>query len=234
MAGEGSRLRSLTRGSPKCLVEVEGRPLLHHLLDRLEAVCDGVCLVVPPDAVAIEDALTRHPFGRAARTVVQEIPKGLRDAVSRAVPMVTDRALVVMGDTFFTRSLEGALGDLGPDEGGLLVEPDGPEPDEPAGWAAPGQEGYASRVWKGSRGLEVARRVAGGFVLERIALERVEVSPSGVGFETVIDESIRAGARYRLLQVEGPRWNVNTPGQLAALRDWLEEHAHEDPQPARS
>ncbi|HLU06902.1 MAG TPA: phosphocholine cytidylyltransferase family protein [Woeseiaceae bacterium] len=37
-AGQGSRLRPLTNDRPKCMVELKGKPLLHHQLEVLEAV----------------------------------------------------------------------------------------------------------------------------------------------------------------------------------------------------
>lgn len=36
-AGKGTRLQEVTGGKPKCLVEIEGRPLIHRVLDALEA-----------------------------------------------------------------------------------------------------------------------------------------------------------------------------------------------------
>ncbi len=36
-AGQGTRLRPLTNDKPKCMVELKGKPLLHHQLDTLKA-----------------------------------------------------------------------------------------------------------------------------------------------------------------------------------------------------
>lgn len=53
-AGTGSRL---DLGLPKCLVEVGGRPLLHHQLDAIEQVgADGVTLVLGYEHQQVEDA----------------------------------------------------------------------------------------------------------------------------------------------------------------------------------
>ena len=44
-AGYGTRLRPLTLKTPKCLVEVNGRPLLSYWLEKLEKIgCDEVLI----------------------------------------------------------------------------------------------------------------------------------------------------------------------------------------------
>lgn len=45
-AGEGVRMRPLTNDRPKPMVEVLGRPLLHHILDTLPDEIDEIVLVV--------------------------------------------------------------------------------------------------------------------------------------------------------------------------------------------
>lgn len=226
VAGEGSRLRAVTEGSPKCLVDVGGRPLLHHLLDRMAPVCEGLCVVVPPDRTAIEEALDAHPWGRGATTVVQEAPRGLRDAVSRAVPRVSAPMLILMGDGWFGAPLAPCLAPMDPGEGGLLVEPGVPDPGEPAGWVIPDTDGRAARVWKGEPEGPRSIRIAGGFVLEARATAQLAGSPGPGSFEALVDDVVREGAAYRLLEVVGPRFNVNTPAQLAALRALQSERIH--------
>ncbi|NNM33835.1 MAG: NTP transferase domain-containing protein [Gemmatimonadetes bacterium] len=228
VAGEGSRLRSVTGGAPKCLVEVEGRPLLHHLLDRIGGVCSRICVVIPPDATEIVAALRGHPAGARASVVVQTSPRGLRDAVCQALSVVTDPVLIVMGDTFFSQDPGPLMQSLVPGQGGLLVEAPGEDPGEPAGWVVGDAEGRAVRVWKGRKESDDARRIAGGFVLDGSALESLRSTPGEGSFESTVNEAIRRGGDYRILPVHGPRWNVNTPAQLEALRAWAHSMGHED------
>lgn len=57
-AGVGTRLRPLTDDRPKCLVQVAGRPLIAHLLERLaDAGVDDVVLVTGYRADQLEDAV---------------------------------------------------------------------------------------------------------------------------------------------------------------------------------
>ena len=228
VAGEGSRLRSVTGGAPKCLVDVGGRPLLHHLLDRIGGVCSEICIVAPSDSGTIVEVLRSHPVGRSATVVVQPTPKGLRDAVCRALPVVTAPAFLVMGDSFFSEDPGPMVQTLGPGQGGLLVEVRSRDPGEPAGWVLGDGDGAAVRVWKGHRDSPDAQRIAGGFVLEDGVLDLLQASPGEGLFESTLNEAIHRGARYRILGVSGPRWNVNTPAQLEALRAWARSPRHED------
>jgi hypothetical protein len=194
----------------------------------MEPVCEGLCVVVPPDRTAIEEALESHPWGRSATTVVPDVPRGLRDAVSRAVPRVVPPVLVLMGDGGFGAPLAACHGPLAPGEGGVLVEPGVSDPGEPAGWVTADGRGRAARVWKGEPDGPSAIRIAGGFVLEERATERLEHTPGPGSFEGLVDDVVRGGAAYRLLEVAGPRWNVNTPAQLAALRAWYAGRVPDD------
>lgn len=45
-AGQGIRLRPLTEDKPKCMVDYQGRPIIHHILDTLTACQIGEIIVV--------------------------------------------------------------------------------------------------------------------------------------------------------------------------------------------
>ena len=66
-AGLGTRMRPLTDDRPKALVEVAGRPLIDHLLDRLRAV--GVSKVVV-NVHAFADRLEAHLRSRRDLEIV--------------------------------------------------------------------------------------------------------------------------------------------------------------------
>ncbi len=65
-AGLGTRMRPLTNDRPKALVEVAGRPLIDHTLDRLQAA--GVERAVV-NVHAFADLLEAHLKARAAPTI---------------------------------------------------------------------------------------------------------------------------------------------------------------------
>ena len=103
-AGLGKRMRPLTATKPKPLVEVAGKPLLDHVLDRLRAA--GVKKVVV-NVHYLPDSLEAHLHGRAEglevaisdeRPLLLETGGGL----VKAAPMIgCDPFLVVNSDNYW-------------------------------------------------------------------------------------------------------------------------------------
>lgn len=95
-AGRGSRLGS---DRPKILYPVAGRLLIEWLLDFLEPNCSRFVLVLSPGGVAeVSPELNRFIPGRY-EIVVQEVPRGMADAVELALPAVaTPNIAIVWGD----------------------------------------------------------------------------------------------------------------------------------------
>lgn len=63
-AGLGTRLRPLTDTMPKALVPIDGKPLLHHLLHKLQqAGCSHVVINVHHHAQHIIEYVERHDYG---------------------------------------------------------------------------------------------------------------------------------------------------------------------------
>ena len=93
-AGAGSRF-----GGKKLLAPLEGRPILQHVLDRLEAAgLDDVVVVVGDDAVELEAGID---WGAAQRVVNPAPDEGLSSSLKvgiGAVPDEADGALITLGD----------------------------------------------------------------------------------------------------------------------------------------
>lgn len=110
VAGEGTRLRPHTHTTPKVLVNVAGKPILGHILEKLIAVgVDEVILIVGYRGQQVTDYVTNH-FDLKVHVVHQEKLLGLGHAIYMAREYMTgEPALIVLGDTIFDCSFEGAL-----------------------------------------------------------------------------------------------------------------------------
>ncbi len=104
-AGEGARLRPLTRVLPKPLCPVDGVPLIDHALHRARSATDAVAVNVHHDRQTIE----AHLEGRAHISVEEPRALGTAGALGQLRPWIDGRAtLVINGDTW----CPGSLGDF--------------------------------------------------------------------------------------------------------------------------
>lgn len=112
VAGAGSRLRPLTNTHPKTLVHVAGKPILGHILDRLEpvGVTEVVLIVGQWGDRIVEYVQQAYPHLRVT-AVEQEEPKGLGHAIftGRSAFEPDEPMLIVLGDTIFQADLKTAL-----------------------------------------------------------------------------------------------------------------------------
>ncbi len=92
-AGRGTRF-----GGGKMLAEIDGRPMLQHVLDLAAAAgLDPVVVVLGQDAEAIEAALT---WRTEIRVINEEPARGISSSVKLGLDAVSDsaRALILLGD----------------------------------------------------------------------------------------------------------------------------------------
>lgn len=113
-AGLGTRMRPLTDLVPKPLVRLDGRALIDHALDRLEAA--GISRVVV-NVHYLADQLEAHLKGRAAPEILISDERGkLLDTgggVLNALPLIGDKPFVIHNsDTAWIEGLGGAVSRL--------------------------------------------------------------------------------------------------------------------------
>jgi glucose-1-phosphate thymidylyltransferase len=113
-AGEGRRLKPHTVATPKALLQVAGKPIIGHIMDRLLPVEPAeVCVVTGAQGERTRRYLESE-YRCRFRFLDQEHPRGLGDAVSRARPAFEpgDAALIVLGDTIVDVDLRELVGDV--------------------------------------------------------------------------------------------------------------------------
>jgi MurNAc alpha-1-phosphate uridylyltransferase len=88
-AGLGLRMRPLTEHRPKPLVEVAGKPLLDHVLDRLKEAGVGMAVV---NVHYLPDQIIRHVAAREAPRVIisdeRDVVLGTGGGVVKALPLL--------------------------------------------------------------------------------------------------------------------------------------------------
>jgi MurNAc alpha-1-phosphate uridylyltransferase len=103
-AGEGARLRPLTRVLPKPLCPVDGVPLIDHALERARSATSAIAVNVHHAREAIE----AHLDGRVHVSVEEPQALGTAGALGRLRPWIDGRpTLVLNGDTWCPGSLGG-------------------------------------------------------------------------------------------------------------------------------
>jgi N-acetyl-alpha-D-muramate 1-phosphate uridylyltransferase len=108
-AGLGTRLRPITDTIPKPLVEINGRSLIDHALDRLtSAGVERVVVNVHYKAAMIAEHLARRGHPRIELTKEAELLE-TGGGVLRALPLLGEAFFVVNSDVFWRDGEEPAL-----------------------------------------------------------------------------------------------------------------------------
>lgn len=219
-AGLGTRLRPLTDTLPKPLVEIGGRTLLDHAIDRLVLV--GVARIVV-NVHYKADVVAAHLAGRlpppridiSRERVLLETGGG----VKRALPLLGERFFVVNSDVFWRDGRDEALARLAAafdperhDAILLLQRTEGAVGYEGRGDYCLDASGAPRRRGEGDTapylftGIQLLhRRAFAGIAQERFSLN------------LVYDRAERAG-RLAAIVHDGEWYHVGTPDGLAATR----------------
>jgi len=111
VAGVGSRLRPHTYAIPKVLLNVAGKPIIGHILDKI--IADGfdcATIIVGYLGEMVKEYVTEH-YELKVDFVDQEERMGLAHAISLARHTLGDEPLlIILGDTIFEVDLRPVIG----------------------------------------------------------------------------------------------------------------------------
>lgn len=137
-AGKGTRMRPLTDFRPKCLVKINERPILDHIVEALPEEVDELILVIGYRGDQVQSHCGDNFYGRKVEYVEQANPvAGTANALITARPKLKPgRFIVVLGDDLcgrdgLTRAIKhdycliGAESDEPQKFGVILTNPDG-------------------------------------------------------------------------------------------------------------
>lgn len=104
VAGKGKRMRPYTNNLPKCLLPVGGKTILDWIVaDTLPLKAVETIFISGYMAEVVDRFLCNRPEWGCVRTVLQNNPQGLGQAISLVLPYVDDDEpiLIILGDTLF-------------------------------------------------------------------------------------------------------------------------------------
>ncbi|WP_423792602.1 bifunctional UDP-N-acetylglucosamine diphosphorylase/glucosamine-1-phosphate N-acetyltransferase GlmU [Methanocaldococcus indicus] len=102
-AGKGERLRPLTVNRPKPLLPIAGKPILQHIVEKIENYVDNIYIVVKYNKDKIIEYFREHP---KITFLEQGEIDGTGEAVLTAKDYVDDEFLVINGDIAFEDDLK--------------------------------------------------------------------------------------------------------------------------------
>ena len=224
-AGLGTRLRPVTQAMPKPLVEVGGRPLIDHALDRLAAA--GVARAVI-NLHYKGEMLAAHLAGRDRPRLDLSREAELLETgggVKRALPLLGEHFFVVNGDVLWLDGVEPALSRLAGGFDGahldalLLLQ----RTAHAIGYDGIGDyflDPLGTPRHRGER--EVAPYIFSGIqILHRRLFDGIE---DGVfSLRRLYDKAERSG-RLGAIVHDGEWFHVGTPEGLDATRERLNSH----------
>ncbi len=111
VAGIGSRLKPHTYSTPKVLLNVGGKPIIAHILDRLlEEEITKATFVIGHLGSMVKDFVKKNYPSVKADFVQQKEMEGLGHAIYTAIPTFdSDEIFIILGDTIFDVKLKDVL-----------------------------------------------------------------------------------------------------------------------------
>ncbi len=190
-AGEGRRIRPLTRYKPKPMLSVAGRPILEYPLDALvEHGVDHLVLVIGHGRNRIQNRFENSYRGVDLTYVTQSTQLGSGHALQTAADHVDEEFLVVNGDNVIDDTMVGGTADryAESDAAGSLAVATSDRAEE---YGTVGvNDGVIDRIDEHGKGV-TARINAGVYAFDRSifdALERVDFEDGERPLTGAIDE----------------------------------------------
>ncbi|MBA2862106.1 bifunctional sugar-1-phosphate nucleotidylyltransferase/acetyltransferase [Methanococcus maripaludis] len=105
-AGKGTRLYPITESRPKPMIPIAGKPILEHIIEKIENYVEKIYLVVGFEKEKIIEYFKENP---KIEYILQEKQLGTGHAVLTAKNFIKDDFLVLNGDIIFEDSIDEIL-----------------------------------------------------------------------------------------------------------------------------
>jgi histidinol-phosphate phosphatase family protein len=228
--GLGTRLGSAAGDLPKPMVEVGGKPVLRHAVDRLrDAGMREVLCAAGYRADAIRDYFAQHDCGLRVEVIAEEKPLGTAGSARGLLPRLADRFVVVYGDVFIDFDLAELIDAdrRRSPSATLLVRPSDHPWDSDLvlvddAWSVTG-------FIRASEPREYPRNLANAavYVASRQVLQLIPEGTKADWVKDVFPAALREGLSLAAHPFSGRGYikDMGTPQRLEAVRDYLRDRA---------
>ena len=212
-AGKGTRMGL---DKPKVLLEVNGIPLLWHIIKLWAGTVDGFVIIVSPENEAqIREWLRR--VAKEAEFVIQGEPKGLADAILQAEPYVEGKFVVNLGDCLFRGKFEEK-----PFNSGIGVWNSSNHRELRKSYGVEAKDGLVVKVTEKPSSLFGWKCGMGVYFLTPMVFDyirKANVDPSGGDFTSVIQNMVDAGESIAPIWFGGRYINITYPEDLRTAEE---------------
>ena len=215
VAGKGTRLRPHTHTKAKSLVNVAGKTVLEHIIERLkDAAVEEYIFIIDENGQQIKDFMANEYPELNCSYYVQQERLGPAHAVALGAPSVKsgDDLLVVFNDTIFVTDLA-AIPDICRDADGLIYSKEVED-----------YQRFGVNVIDGEFIVDMVEKP--DTPISRLAQVGLYYMKDGAGFIAAIEETIAAGETVKgeyylpavFMRMIGAGFNFKAP----EIDDWLD------------
>ena len=213
VAGKGERMRPYTNNLPKCLLPVGGKTIIDWIVgDALQLAPSETIFITGYKAEAVGRFLAGRPEWGKTRTVLQNDPQGLGQAISLALPYVDDDEplLIILGDTLFDAN----LGQLAGENENVLYTYKVQDPRR-FGVAVTDENGRIKRLVEKPQEFVSDEAIVGIYYIK-------DVKELRAALKHLMDNDIRTRGEFQLTDALQMMIEQGCKFRTAPVRDWLD------------
>ncbi len=221
-AGKGTRMRELTKFTPKPLLSVSGKSLLEHKFETLPDEIKEIVLIVGYEAQKIKDTFQHRWKDRHITYIHQDTLDGTAGALWRARETLCNRFLVMMGDDLYSK--EDQCTALACDTWGVGVMR---VKDMRAGGSMVIEEDEVRDIQEGAHTGTEGNMCTGLYVLDMRIFENALIPKSAGSSEYGLPQTILSASKEKHIPLRAlfaTRWfQVSSPEDLMSAETWLSQ-----------
>lgn len=213
VAGKGERMRPYTNNLPKCLLPIGGKTIIDWIVgDTRPLAPTETIFITGYKAEAMDRYLAGKPEWGKTRTVLQNDPQGLGQAISLALPYTNDDEplLIILGDTLF----DADLGRLEGESENVLYTYKVQDPRR-FGVAVTGENGRIERLMEKPQEFVSDEAIVGIYYIRDIKALREAL-------KHLMDNDIRTRGEFQLTDALQMMIEQGCKFRTAPVREWLD------------